>query len=115
MRSARSAGFAVDASVIEADANRFQRIEGSEIEWSEEQLARRAIKEYVDALNRLHRVGGGLDAADLAGKKSGFFPGFDEFATAWRLVRRFEPNMSDSDRDAKHAGWKDAVRRAQMS
>ena len=43
-------GFAVDASVIEADASRFKRIEGAEIEWSKEQLARRAIKEYVDAL-----------------------------------------------------------------
>jgi len=43
-------GFAVDASVIEADASRFQRIEGSEVEWSEEQLARRAIQEYVTAL-----------------------------------------------------------------
>jgi len=43
-------GFAVDASVIEADASRFQRVEGSEIEWSEEQLARRAIREYVAAL-----------------------------------------------------------------
>ena len=43
-------GFAVDASVIEADASRFQRVEGSEVEWSEEQLARRAIKEYVTAL-----------------------------------------------------------------
>jgi transposase len=43
-------GFAVDASVIEADASRFQRIEGAEIDWSEEQLACRAIKEYVDAL-----------------------------------------------------------------
>ncbi len=43
-------GFAVDASVIEADASRFQRIEGAEVEWSEEQLARRAIKDYVDAL-----------------------------------------------------------------
>ncbi|MDP6774145.1 MAG: IS1182 family transposase [Rhodospirillales bacterium] len=43
-------GFAVDASVIEADASRFQRIEGAEVEWSEEQLARRSIKEYVDAL-----------------------------------------------------------------
>jgi len=43
-------GFAVDASVIEADASRFQRVEGAEIDWSEEQLARRAIKEYVDAL-----------------------------------------------------------------
>lgn len=43
-------GFAVDASVIEADASRFQRVEGSEVEWSEEQLARRAILEYVVAL-----------------------------------------------------------------
>jgi len=43
-------GFAVDASVVEADASRFQRIEGSEVEWSEEQLAGRAVKEYVAAL-----------------------------------------------------------------
>jgi transposase len=43
-------GFAVDASVIEADASRFQRVEGSEIDWSEKQLARRAIREYVAAL-----------------------------------------------------------------
>ncbi len=43
-------GFAVDASVIEADASRFQRIKGAEIDWSEEQLSRRAIKEFVDAL-----------------------------------------------------------------
>lgn len=43
-------GFAVDASVIEADASRFQRVEGSEIEWSEKQLAQPAIRVYVDAL-----------------------------------------------------------------
>ena len=43
-------GFAVDASVIEADASRFQRVEGPEIEWSKKQLARRAIREYVAAL-----------------------------------------------------------------
>ena len=43
-------GFAVDASVIEADASRFQRVKGSEVDWSEEQLARRAIKDYVEAL-----------------------------------------------------------------
>ena len=47
-------GFAVDASVIEADASRFQRVEGAEIDWSEEQLARRAIKDYVDALESEH-------------------------------------------------------------
>lgn len=43
-------GFAVDASVIEADASRFGRIEGSEIDWTDKQLSRRAIKEYVAAL-----------------------------------------------------------------
>ncbi len=43
-------GFAVDASVIEADASRYQRVKGAEIDWSEEQLSRRAIKEFVDAL-----------------------------------------------------------------
>ena len=43
-------GFAVDASVIEADASRFQRVVGAEVDWSEEQLSRRAIKEFVDAL-----------------------------------------------------------------
>ncbi len=43
-------GFAVDTSVIEADASRFQRIEGSDVEWSQEQRARRAIKEYLNAL-----------------------------------------------------------------
>jgi len=43
-------GFAVDASVIEADASRFQRIEGDHIDWTPEQRSRRAIKEYVDAL-----------------------------------------------------------------
>ena len=32
-------GFAVDASVIEANASRFQRIEGSEVVWTDEQRA----------------------------------------------------------------------------
>jgi transposase len=43
-------GFAVDASVIEADASRFQRVKGSEVDWSQEQRGRRAIKEYLAAL-----------------------------------------------------------------
>jgi len=44
-------GFAVDASVIEADASRFRRVEGAEIDWSDKQRARRAIREYIDALD----------------------------------------------------------------
>ena len=44
-------GFAVDASVIEADASRFKRVEGSKIDWSDEQRARRPIREYLAALD----------------------------------------------------------------
>lgn len=44
-------GFAVDASVIEADASRFKRVEGSKIDWSDEQRARRPVREYLAALD----------------------------------------------------------------
>ena len=43
-------GFAVDASVIEANASRFQRVEGSEVDWTPEQRARRPVQEYLVAL-----------------------------------------------------------------
>ena len=43
-------GFAVDASVIEANAGRFQRIKGSEVDWTAEQRARRPVSEYLAAL-----------------------------------------------------------------
>jgi hypothetical protein len=43
-------GFAVDASVIEADASRFARIKGAKVDWSEQQLAHRAVREFVEAL-----------------------------------------------------------------
>ena len=38
-------GFAVDASVIEANASRFQRVEGSEVDWTDEQRASRPVQE----------------------------------------------------------------------
>ena len=43
-------GFAVDASVIEADASRFARIEGADIDWTDEQQAQRPVREYLQAL-----------------------------------------------------------------
>jgi transposase len=43
-------GFAVDASVVEADASRYQRVEGSEVDWSDEQKAQRPVHEYLAAL-----------------------------------------------------------------
>ena len=44
-------GFAVDASVIEADASRFKRVEGSEIDWTDEQRTQRPVREYLSALD----------------------------------------------------------------
>lgn len=44
-------GFAVDASVVEADASRYQRVEGSEIDWSDKQKAQRPVRAYLAALD----------------------------------------------------------------
>jgi transposase len=43
-------GFAVDASVIEADASRFQRVEGYDVDWTPEQRGSRPVQEYLVAL-----------------------------------------------------------------
>jgi len=44
-------GFAVDASVIEADASRYARVEGAEVAWTPEQRASRPVREYLAALD----------------------------------------------------------------
>jgi glycerol kinase len=50
-----------------------------------------------------------MGAAWLAGMRAGLCPGQDEFAATWALERRFEPQMTDTDRDARYAVWKRAV------
>ncbi len=40
----------IEAPVLENWASRFQRVKGAEIDRSEERLSRRAIEEFVDAL-----------------------------------------------------------------
>jgi len=47
-------GFAVDASVIEADASRFRRVDGSEVDWTDAQRASRPVREYLAALDGDH-------------------------------------------------------------
>ena len=47
-------GFAVDASVIEADASRFARVEGAEVDWTDAQQAQRPVREYLAALDGDH-------------------------------------------------------------
>jgi glycerol kinase len=52
-----------------------------------------------------------LGAAYLAGQHVGFYPPPEEFATLWSLERRFEPRLSQNERDRRYRGWQDAVRR----
>jgi len=52
-----------------------------------------------------------LGAAWLAGMRAGIWPGAEEFAASWALERRFESALDRAGRDARYAGWKDAVRR----
>jgi glycerol kinase len=52
-----------------------------------------------------------LGAAYLAGRAAGICPELDEFASQWRLDRRFEPRMDPVVREQKYSGWKQAVER----
>jgi len=52
-----------------------------------------------------------LGAAYLAGLKSGLFPAPARFAGSWKKQRRFTPKMKPAEREARYAGWKDAVRK----
>lgn len=47
----RGKGFAVDATVIEADASRFKRMAGEEAAWAEPARQTRAVREYLTALD----------------------------------------------------------------
>jgi len=47
----RGEGFAVDATVIEADASRFKRVSGEDAQWVEPARQTRAVREYLAALD----------------------------------------------------------------
>jgi glycerol kinase len=53
-----------------------------------------------------------LGAAYAAGLSAGFWSGQDELRERWAEDKRWEPNMSDEDRDAQYAQWKKAVERS---
>ena len=56
-----------------------------------------------------------LGAAWLAGMRAGVYPDQEGFAAAWALDRRFVPQMDPAAREARVAGWRDAVRRTLSS
>ncbi len=56
-----------------------------------------------------------MGAAYLAGMATGVFPGLDGLAAFWQRDRRFEPAMSDDERETRYAGWRGAVRRVRTA
>ena len=52
-----------------------------------------------------------LGAAYLAGLATGLCPPPDEFAKSWQRDRRFAPALDVAVREAKYAGWRDAIER----
>ncbi len=53
-----------------------------------------------------------LGAAYLAGLAVGFWQDEQDVTRNWQLDRRFEPQMSEEERDRLYRGWKRAVERA---
>lgn len=54
----RGDGFAVDASIVQADANRRRGVPNEQpIDWSDPQLATRAVREYLERLEQEGQIG----------------------------------------------------------
>src|SRR5689334_1181377 len=51
MELVKAEGFAVDASVMEANASRCHGVPRDEIDWTDAQKQQRAVAEYLDALD----------------------------------------------------------------
>ncbi len=52
-----------------------------------------------------------LGAAYLAGATAGLYGGIEEIAKHNRIIRRFEPRMSEEERSYQKKIWKDAIKR----
>ena len=53
-----------------------------------------------------------LGSAYLAGLATGFWTDRDELAAKWKLANRYEPQMSEEERNRLHGRWKEAVERS---
>lgn len=52
-----------------------------------------------------------LGAAYFAGQAAGVYGDDAELARTWEPSKRYEPQMADSEREARYAGWREAVDR----
>jgi glycerol kinase len=53
-----------------------------------------------------------LGAAYLAGLATGFWESREELDARWKMSRRYEPQMSEEERERLHKQWQEAVERA---
>jgi len=53
-----------------------------------------------------------LGAAFLAGLAVGYWGSLEELQGLWKLDKRFEPSMEESERERLYSTWKEAVRRS---
>jgi glycerol kinase len=53
-----------------------------------------------------------LGSAYLAGLATGFWKSRDELASKWRLARRYEPQMEESECERLYARWGEALKRS---
>ncbi|MEK7415390.1 MAG: FGGY-family carbohydrate kinase, partial [Planctomycetota bacterium] len=56
-----------------------------------------------------------LGAAFLAGMAVGLVPAIHDLGTLWRGDLRVDPRMASAQRNRLHAGWREAVARAQST
>jgi glycerol kinase len=77
-------------------------------DWTMQRLAD-IISTSVDRSATLETTA--LGAAWLAGSRAGVWPGLDNFANRWACDRRFQPAMTEAQRQTKILGWRDAVSR----
>lgn len=56
-----------------------------------------------------------LGAAYLAGLQTGLYSSKEAITESWMVDKRFEPAMSDTQRETLYQGWQDAVRRVRTS
>ncbi|MGH1350726.1 MAG: glycerol kinase GlpK [Methyloligellaceae bacterium] len=98
----------------ENSADMVLRVDGGMVasDWTMQRLAD-ILDAPVDRPHILETTA--LGAAYLAGMQVGFYPGLEEFSKSWSLEHRFVPQMDETERARKYAGWNDAVRRTLTS